>query len=228
MKRHFFVLLVSQTILILMSSLPVFAHINISVPDTNSLISFNHDAIVVDVRDFSEYCGETGHVAGSYLYPWNSQVFQNSFHDLLKTDTIIIICRSGNRSNAAATLLDSQGYLHVYDVINGMNDWQGVYNYETVDCIDTDGDGLNDDLDNCPAIYNPRQTDSDHDGIGDVCDNLCPYLDDLSFVNFKDYLILAQHWQRYGNNILGDLNNDDIVDMNDMSIFSSYWLTDCN
>ncbi len=35
---------------------------------------------------------------------------------------------------------------------------------------DTDGDGINDDEDNCPDVYNPSQTDSDGDGIGDACE----------------------------------------------------------
>ena len=38
---------------------------------------------------------------------------------------------------------------------------------------DSDGDGINDDTDNCPEIPNPDQIDSDGDGLGDVCDN-CP------------------------------------------------------
>jgi len=37
---------------------------------------------------------------------------------------------------------------------------------------DSDEDGINDDEDNCPDVYNPDQADSDSDGIGDVCDNL--------------------------------------------------------
>ncbi|RKX17007.1 MAG: hypothetical protein DRP51_11585, partial [Candidatus Zixiibacteriota bacterium] len=38
---------------------------------------------------------------------------------------------------------------------------------------DTDLDGVGDDSDNCPLVYNPNQTDSDSDNIGDLCDN-CP------------------------------------------------------
>jgi hypothetical protein len=35
---------------------------------------------------------------------------------------------------------------------------------------DSDGDGLQDGADNCPATVNPAQDDYDGDGIGDVCD----------------------------------------------------------
>ncbi|HET6277728.1 MAG TPA: thrombospondin type 3 repeat-containing protein, partial [Candidatus Polarisedimenticolia bacterium] len=39
------------------------------------------------------------------------------------------------------------------------------------DQTDTDGDGLGDLCDNCPADSNPGQFDLDGDGLGDVCDN---------------------------------------------------------
>jgi hypothetical protein len=35
---------------------------------------------------------------------------------------------------------------------------------------DSDGDGIPDQMDNCPNTYNPGQEDSDGDGIGDACD----------------------------------------------------------
>ncbi len=38
---------------------------------------------------------------------------------------------------------------------------------------DSDGDGVADDVDNCPGVSNPDQADSDGDGIGNACDN-CP------------------------------------------------------
>lgn len=36
--------------------------------------------------------------------------------------------------------------------------------------IDTDGDGVCDELDNCPAVANADQADTDGDGNGDLCD----------------------------------------------------------
>ena len=36
---------------------------------------------------------------------------------------------------------------------------------------DTDGDGAPDSADNCPAVANSDQLDSDSDGQGDACDD---------------------------------------------------------
>jgi hypothetical protein len=46
-------------------------------------------------------------------------------------------------------------------------------NYCPLAAPDTDADGTVDNLDNCPLIYNPSQSDVDGDNHGDVCDN-CP------------------------------------------------------
>lgn len=42
--------------------------------------------------------------------------------------------------------------------------------------VDTDGDGVPDDHDNCIGTPNPGQEDADQDGVGDACDN-CPQTD---------------------------------------------------
>jgi hypothetical protein len=47
--------------------------------------------------------------------------------------------------------------------------------------VDSDGDGVSDCMDNCSAVYNPDQKDSDNNGIGDACESagakiVCSYL----------------------------------------------------
>jgi gliding motility-associated-like protein len=37
--------------------------------------------------------------------------------------------------------------------------------------LDLDGDGILDNVDNCPLISNPSQIDTDRDGLGDICDS---------------------------------------------------------
>lgn len=44
---------------------------------------------------------------------------------------------------------------------------------------DTDGDGVEDSIDNCPTRLNPAQIDTDTDGVGNACD-ACPYVADAS------------------------------------------------
>ncbi len=44
-------------------------------------------------------------------------------------------------------------------------------------CPDSDGDGVCDDVDNCPHVFNPDQHDKDGDGRGDACD-VCPGIAD--------------------------------------------------
>jgi hypothetical protein len=49
--------------------------------------------------------------------------------------------------------------------------------FQAAGCVtsdeDSDNDGIDDSLDNCPSVANNNQADIDNDGIGDLCDN-CP------------------------------------------------------
>lgn len=155
------------------------AHTDVSPLQAKNMIDDNDQLVVVDVRlAASEYCDEDppegvppGHIPGALNYPWPSVLRdQDGYLELLPLDTeILVVCRSGGRSDAAATFLDEQGFTNIFDMTGGMSSWQ----WETVVCIDSDNDGINDDLDNCPGDDNPNQEDGDSDKLGDACDN-CP------------------------------------------------------
>ena len=79
-----------------------------------------------------------------------------------------IVCPSGTCA------IDQTG---IYTVIvadgSGSLSQTGSYTLAlTVDggSSDSDGDGVGDAVDNCPAVTNPQQEDLDNDGLGDVCD----------------------------------------------------------
>lgn len=113
-------------------------------------------------------------------------------------------------------------------VIAGALHWEH-YDYVYVIKLsnDIDGDGIPDSEDNCVDTPNSDQIDSDGDGIGNACDKDCPNLDGLNPVGLVDFSILAYNWQLTEPNLLGDLNFDDVVDINDLAVFSLYWLSEC-
>jgi len=58
----------------------------------------------------------------------------------------------------------------VYEAGENLHFTKVKINY-IIPLIDNDNDGIEDNLDNCPSVFNPDQADFDNDGIGDVCDN---------------------------------------------------------
>ncbi len=52
--------------------------------------------------------------------------------------------------------------------------------------VDEDGDGVMDADDNCPAVSNVDQNDTDADGVGNACDPHPDLADDLCFFGFSD------------------------------------------
>lgn len=199
-------------------------HTDLTPEQAEALVESLPELVVVDVRELDEYCSAQGHIAGARNYPWSSGVLNARYEELPQNGPLLVVCRLGVRSNKAAEFLDAHGYMQVYDMLGGMTAWEGA----TVLCVDSDADGINDDLDNCPVHYNPSQIDSDGDGAGNACDVDCPRLFDSNSVTGYDLAVLAGNWRREGMDIPGDLNRDYVVDLADLVIFAQYWLCPCD
>ncbi len=80
---------------------------------------------------------------------------------------------SGLGNNSAGTPRPSGGSCGVPPDSDGdgiQNIVDNCPNVANVSQADLDADGTGDACDNCPNVSNPAQEDVDHDGIGDVCD----------------------------------------------------------
>jgi gliding motility-associated-like protein len=80
-------------------------------------------------------------------------------------------------NDASSIPLDTDGDM-VSDLNDDDDDNDGLTDAEEAligsdpTLVDTDFDGINDPIDNCPTVSNPDQSDLDADGIGDVCEGV--------------------------------------------------------
>jgi len=83
------------------------------------------EVIVLDVREQDEY--DSGHIPGTVLLPVGT-IDENSAAGVIpeKDSTVLVYCRSGNRSKTASSALAELGYTNVYE-FGGINTWP----YET-------------------------------------------------------------------------------------------------
>lgn len=115
-------------------------------------------------------------------------------------------------------VLYSQSGFNANTIINIIND--------ALNNMDSDGDGINNTIDNCPLHYNPNQEDSDGDGLGDVCDDCNNLvftggnLDGDSDVDIFDVLVLTDVIVGVLDNTClleaGDLNEDGTINILDV------------
>lgn len=92
----------------------------ISAEEAKEVMQSGNHYIVLDVRTLDEY--NEGHIEGAILLSDDEleEKAENTLPD--KEATILVYCRSGRRSAAAARELINMGYINVYD-FGGIIDW---------------------------------------------------------------------------------------------------------
>ena len=83
------------------------------------------EVILLDVREQDEY--DSGHIPGAVLLPVGT-IDETTAAEVIpeKDSTVLVYCRSGNRSKTASAALAELGYTAIYE-FGGINTWP----YET-------------------------------------------------------------------------------------------------
>ncbi|HWK23676.1 MAG TPA: sulfurtransferase TusA family protein [Ureibacillus sp.] len=81
----------------------------------------SNGALILDVREEAEYA--FGHIEGSKSIPLGE--LEDRLQELDKTQEILVICRTGTRSDLAAQKLAEKGFTNVFNVLPGLNSWNG-------------------------------------------------------------------------------------------------------
>ncbi|MCD6424390.1 MAG: rhodanese-like domain-containing protein [Anaerolineales bacterium] len=89
----------------------------ISAPEAYHL--FQDDVFVLDVRTPEEY--QDNHLPGATLIPLEQLGVR--YGELPQDETILVYCRTGNRSLQAVYLLETAGFNRVHSLDRGMNNW---------------------------------------------------------------------------------------------------------
>jgi len=81
--------------------------------------------IMIDVRTTGEYGGELGHIDGSILIPLHELSQRINELEKYKSEEIIMVCRTGNRSGQATKFLNKNGF-NALNMIGGMVKWNQI------------------------------------------------------------------------------------------------------
>jgi len=91
------------------------------VIDNEELMTKVNESTILDVREPAEF--EFGHIPSSVSIPFGE--LSERLIELNKADEIIVICRTGNRSDYACKQLADAGFTNVKNAVQGMVEWSG-------------------------------------------------------------------------------------------------------
>ncbi len=92
--------------------------------DARTFIATHPEALVLDVRNPDEWNDEHGHIDGARQIPLPELSSRVAEVEGWKDKPVVLVCRSGRRSQTAAELLASLGYRQVFNLEGGMIAWR--------------------------------------------------------------------------------------------------------
>ena len=108
--------------LLLIYSCQIFESKDINViSDTQFIEIQDTDYILVDVRTIEEY--ESGHIQDAINFDYYSESFQKEILSLDKSASIVLYCRTQNRSTKTANYLKENGYKEIAVLEGGITSW---------------------------------------------------------------------------------------------------------
>ena len=97
------------------------AYEQIDAEAAQTMMQEQSDAVVLDVREQDEY--DSGHIPGAVLLSLGTIDAETAGGVIPDKDTTVLVyCRSGNRSKQAAEKLAALGYTAIYE-FGGIRDW---------------------------------------------------------------------------------------------------------
>jgi rhodanese-related sulfurtransferase len=103
----------------------VHAYQDISAESLEALLTLKSNIYLCDVRELNEYT--VRHIPGVALYPWNSGVFVKRWTRLPDGIPIVLVCKSGARSQSAAEYLEAAAPARfagrLYRLVGGTDAW---------------------------------------------------------------------------------------------------------
>jgi rhodanese-related sulfurtransferase len=83
----------------------------------------NHkNALVLDVREEAEF--KSGHLINAKWLPLGKLSERVGELERYREQPIVVVCRSGQRSAAACSMLVKQGFTQAYNLVGGVTGWQ--------------------------------------------------------------------------------------------------------
>ena len=95
---------------------------NISVAEVREKIQAGDSLLFLDVRTGEEFIGAMGHILGATLIPLSELEDRVDELEAYRDHTMIVYCRSGNRSRYATRFLIENGY-NATNMLGGIIEW---------------------------------------------------------------------------------------------------------